>query len=152
MKLNNKSVHLFVCFSLRFPNLKTVQLLIASGAHCIDLNAVEKVNGNTALHIVSQSDPEEAIPIAKYLIDAGAHIDCLNKRNETPFDCATAHEMKWFLQSRGVPLPLKCICARHLANNQHLNYVSRWPLGTPLNTFIYLHGGIARDTIDFDHQ
>ncbi|CAF0969371.1 unnamed protein product [Adineta ricciae] len=131
---------------LKFPSLKTVQLLIASGTQYIDLNAVEKVNGNTALHIVSQSDSDETIPIAKFLIGAGAHIDCLNKRNETPFDCATTFEMKWFLQSQGVPLRLKCICARHLANNQQLNYLFRWPLRTPLNTFIYLHGGIARDT------
>ncbi|UJR37738.1 hypothetical protein I4U23_030433 [Adineta vaga] len=128
---------------IKFPNLAAVQLLLAGGRYNIDLNAVDKSNGNTALHIISQSNRDDALPIAKLLINIGAHIDCLNKHNRTPLGCVTAPEIESFLQSQQILLRLKCLCARHIVNHG-INYTLRWPKGTSLNDFIYLHGDIAK--------
>jgi hypothetical protein len=110
------------------------------------VNAVDLSNGNTALHIVSQCDTTDALSIVELLINAGAHVDCLNKSNHIPFDYAKTPEIKTVLQKHQRPLLLKCLCARYIVS-QELNYKLIWPEETRLNTFIYLHGRIAKENL-----
>lgn len=60
----------------------------------LDIEQVKCFSGDTALHIVSKSTKIEPLTTAKLLIQARAHVDCLNKCNKTPFDCAATLEMK----------------------------------------------------------
>ncbi|CAF2826463.1 unnamed protein product [Rotaria sp. Silwood2] len=128
---------------LNFPSLVTTQSLLTYGNRWIDVDAVDTSNGNTALHIIAQSIKTNALPIVKLLIDAGAHADCLNKHNKTPFNCAKDTEIKNILQNHQRPFLLKCLCARYIVEQQ-LNYQLTWHKGTQLNNFIYLHGCIAK--------
>lgn len=100
-------------------------------------------NGNTALHTVCQSTRTDALPIVKLLINTGAHIDCLNKHNKTPFDLAKTIPIKTFLQTFQQPSLLKCLCARYIIS-QGLNYELIWSKETKLNRFLYLHGGTGK--------
>ncbi|CAF0796473.1 unnamed protein product [Adineta steineri] len=127
-----------------FPNLAATQLILTYGNHWINVDAVDLLDGNTALHIISQSDKLDALSIIELLINAGAHLDCLNKHNKTAFDYAKTIEMQTLLQKQQTPSLLKCLCARHIVTQQ-LQYESIWPAKTRLNTFIYLHGCIAKD-------
>ncbi len=104
-------------------------------------------NGSTTLHIVSQSTKADALPIVELLINVGAHVDCLNKHNKTPFDYAKATEIKAVLQKYQTPPLLKCLCARQIVAQQ-LNYELIWPEKTKLNTFIYLHGCIGKQNLN----
>ncbi len=126
-----------------FPNLSTTQLLLSLGNRWIDLDAVDISNGNTALHIVSQSTKTDALPIVELLINSGAHVDCLNKHNKTPWDYAKSIEIKDLLQKHKTPSLLKCLCARYIVTQQ-INYELIWPSGTKLNNFVYLHGCIGK--------
>jgi hypothetical protein len=132
-----------------FPNLAATQLILTYGNRWINVDAVDLSNGNTALHIVSQSDNTDALSIVELLINAGAHVDCLNKYNQTPFDYAKTLEIKTVLQKHQSPLLLKCLCARYIVS-QELNYKLIWPEETRLNTFIYLHGGIAKGNLEYN--
>jgi ankyrin repeat protein len=125
-----------------YPSLATTQLLITYGARWIDVDTVDRLHGNTALHVVSQSSKTDALPIVELLINAGAHGDCLNKYNKTPFNCAKSVEIKALLEKLQTPSLLKCLCARYIVREQ-INYELLWPEKTKLNTFIYLHGCIA---------
>ena len=126
-----------------FPNLAVAQLLINLGNRWIDLDAVDISNGNTSLHIVSQSTKADALPIVELLINAGAHVDCLNKHDQTPWDYAKSAEIKDLLQKQQTPSLLKCLCARYIVTKE-INYELIWPSGTNLNNFIYLHGCIGK--------
>ncbi|CAF0949488.1 unnamed protein product [Adineta steineri] len=127
-----------------FPNLPATQLILTHGLRWINIDAVDTLGGNTSLHIVSQSEKLDALSIVELLINAGAHLDCLNRYNKTPFDYAKTIEMQTLLQKQQTPSLLKCLCARHIVTQQ-LQYESIWPAETRLNTFIYLHGCIAED-------
>ncbi len=132
------------CFSLfSFPNLAATQLFVSLGNPWINLDAVELSHGNTALHIVSQSTKTDALPIVELLINAGAHVDCLNKHNKTPLNYAKSPEINDLLQRHQTPSLLKCLCARYIVTQQ-INYELTWPSGTKLNSFIYLHGCIGK--------
>jgi hypothetical protein len=126
-----------------FPNLAATQLLLSLGNRWIDLNAVDISNGNTALHIVSQSTKTDAFPIVRLLINAGAHVDFLNTHDKTPWDYAKSTEIKDLLQKQQTPSLLKCLCARYIVTQQ-INHELIWPSGTKLNSFIYLHGCIGK--------
>jgi len=126
-----------------FPNLATTQLLLTYGNRWINVDAVDISNGNTALHIVSQSTRPDALPIVELLINAGAHVDCLNRHDKTPFDYAKITEIKAILQKHQSPSLLKCHCARLIVTHK-LNYELIWPAETKLNIFIYLHGCIKK--------
>ncbi|CAF3090375.1 unnamed protein product [Rotaria socialis] len=131
---------------LSFPNLVTTQLLLTHGSRWINCDAVDILNGDTALHIVSQSNKPEALSIVKLLLNAGAHIDCRNKHNKTPFDSAKTIEMKNLLQRQQASVSLKCLCACYIVEKQ-INYEFIWRKDTKLNTFIYLHDCIAKQNI-----
>jgi hypothetical protein len=126
-----------------FPNLATTELLLTYGNRWINVDAIDISNGNTALHIVSQSTKTDALLIVELLINAGAHVDCLNKHNKTPLDYAKTTEIKSVLQKQQTPPLLKCLCARQIVAQQ-LNYQLIWPAKTKLNTFIYLHDCLGK--------
>ncbi len=126
------------------------QLLLHCGHQWIDLDAVDRVRGDTALHrIVSSVTGVNAIPIIELLIDAGAHIDCVNNYEQTPVDVATMTETRFLLQSKQRPPRLKCLCAR-LITAQQLNYDFLWPPNTTLNRFVLLHGDLSRKHVISD--
>jgi ankyrin repeat protein len=126
-----------------FPNLATTELLLSYGRQWIDVNAVDILSGNTALHFVCQSTHTDALPIVKLLINAGAHVDCLNKQNKAPVDSVKITPIKNLLQTYQKPSLLKCRCARYIVAHD-LNYELIWPAGTKLNSFLYLHGRIGK--------
>lgn len=132
----------------RFPSLSTVRVLICYGRRWIDLDAVDKVLGNTALHKISESwlfvvDNQQQKAIIELLVRAGAHVDCVNANGQTPLDIATNDETRNLLRSKQTLPRLKCLCAR-LINEQQLPFNNIWPSSTPMNTFLHLHGGLKR--------
>ncbi len=130
--------------------MQVIQLLLLCGRQWIDLDAVDRVHGDTALHrIASSATGVNAIAIIELLINAGAHIDCVNCYEEMPVDTATMNEIRFLLQSKQRPPSLKCLCAR-LITAQQLNYDSLWPPHTALNRFVLLHGDLSRKHVISD--
>jgi hypothetical protein len=125
-----------------FPNLAATQLLLTYCNRWIDVNAMESVNGNTALHIISSSDTNDSIAVVKLLINSGAHIDCMNKFDQTPLDVAKNVEIRNLLKTKQSPSRLKCLCARLIVAKK-LTYELIWPVETEMNIFLFLHGGLA---------
>ena len=78
------------------------------------------------------------------MINVGAHVDCLNRQNKTPFDYAKTPEIINLLSKYQKPLLLKCLCAREIIVKQ-INYELIWPVETKLNNFIYLHGRLGQE-------
>ncbi|CAF2743786.1 unnamed protein product [Rotaria sp. Silwood2] len=121
-----------------------IRLLLHCGHRWIDLDAVDRIYGDTALHRIARSWTDvNAIPIIEFLINAGAHIDCLNNYKQMPINVAKTTAVRSLLQSKQRLLRLKCLCAR-LITNQQINYDSVWPVHTALNRFIVLHGDLSR--------
>ncbi|CAF5010358.1 unnamed protein product [Rotaria sp. Silwood1] len=129
---------------ISFPNIQVIRLLLHCGHRWIDLDAVDRISGNTALHRIASSWTEvNAIAIIDLLINAGAHIDCINNYNEMPINVAKTTKVRSLLQSKQKPPRLKCLCAR-LITNQQINYDSVWPVQTALNRFVVMHGDLSR--------
>ncbi|KAK9883902.1 hypothetical protein WA026_004844 [Henosepilachna vigintioctopunctata] len=73
----------------KFPCAETTRLLIQCGA---DVNAMD-IDGNTPLHVIVNyhkpiSDFMTLHSIITDLMEAGAHVDCVNKNGETPLEYA----------------------------------------------------------------
>lgn len=115
------------------------------GDRWIDIDAVDASNGDTALHLISRSTKSDALPIVELLINAQAHLDCLNKHNRTPIDEAKILEIKVFLQKQQTPALLKCLCARYIVQNR-LNCDSICSSESKLHKFLHMHGCIAKQT------
>jgi hypothetical protein len=134
-------------FAFSYPNLATTRLLIGHGCRWIDLDAVDS-RGDTALHVVSrclkQEDSATITSIIELLINARAHIDCVNEYRRTPLDEAFETETHTLLHSKQTPPRLKCLCAR-LINDEGLAYDRIWPARTTLNTFVLSHGGLRKE-------
>ncbi|CAF3389972.1 unnamed protein product [Rotaria sp. Silwood1] len=132
---------------LIFPNLAATRLLVCYGRRWIDLDAVDLVQSDTALHRISQSwvfsNNKDKKAIVELLINAGAHIDCVNAHGHRPVDVATGDEIRTLLRSKQILPRLKCLCAS-VVTNQQIMYDDLWPTSTPMNTFIRLHGGLKR--------
>jgi hypothetical protein len=108
---------------------------------------MESIYGNTALHISCQ---DNSLAVVQYLLDSGAHIDCLNMHQQTPLDIAQTNEIRTLLKSRQIPSRLKCRCARLIIEKQ-LPYEFLWPEETDMNHFLFLHGGLAkRNEVNLD--
>ncbi|CAF3480721.1 unnamed protein product [Rotaria sp. Silwood1] len=131
-----------------FPNLSTTRLLLTYGKQWIDLDAINTIGCDTALHVISRCSKRDTntnpVAIVELLINAGAHVDCVNQYGETPLSVAIRNEIKDFLRLKQIPSSLKCLCARLIAKHQ-LAYECLWPTQTPLNTFVLLHGGLGRE-------
>ncbi len=106
---------------------------------------MESIHGNTALHITCQNDTNDSLSVVQLLINFGAHIDSLNMNQQTPFDVAQTNEIRKFLKSKQSPSRLKCLCARLIVQKQ-LPYEFLWPKETDLNQFLFLHGGLAKQS------
>ncbi|CAF1195039.1 unnamed protein product [Rotaria sp. Silwood1] len=122
---------------LRFPNESALRLVLACGHRWLDLDAVESIMNNTALHLLCHQSENQTM--IKLLLNAGAHIDCMNRYGLTPLMYATSQETKAFLKSKSTPTHLKCLCASMIAR-QRLNTSDLGPATSKLNIFISLHG------------
>ncbi|CAF1011495.1 unnamed protein product [Rotaria sordida] len=128
---------------LKFPNLAITQLLVTHYNQWIDINAVEATSGNTALHISCKNSIIDSLAVVQLLINSGAHIDCMNVHDRTPFDIAETNPIRTLLKIKQLPLRLKCLCARRILDKQ-LPYELIWPKETEMNSFLFLHGGLAK--------
>ncbi|KAG5876988.1 hypothetical protein JTB14_008132 [Gonioctena quinquepunctata] len=121
----------------KFPCAETTSLLIECGAN---VNAMDE-DRNTPLHVIvnyhkAVSDFKTLYLIISDLTENGAHLDCVNKRGETPLECSATGVAEIILKTR-MELSLKCIAAN--AVRQHrLTYQGQVPLA--LESFIELHG------------
>ncbi|CAF2861419.1 unnamed protein product [Rotaria sp. Silwood2] len=122
---------------LSFPNESALRLVLACGYRWLDLDAVESSMNNTALHLLCNESENQTM--IKLLLNAGAHIDCMNRYGLTPLMYATSQKTKTFLKSKSTPTRLKCLCARMIAS-QRLNTSSLGPAKSKLNMFVSLHG------------
>ncbi|CAF3487774.1 unnamed protein product [Rotaria sp. Silwood1] len=128
---------------LKFPNLALAQLLITRYSQWIDLNAAEATSGNTALHISCKNSTIDSLAVVQLLLNSGAHIDCMNIHNRTPFDIAQTIPIRTLLKTKQFPSRLKCLCARLVLDKQ-LPYELIWSNETEMNSFLFLHGGVAK--------
>ncbi|XP_053983870.1 protein fem-1 homolog B [Hylaeus volcanicus] len=121
----------------KFPCAATAKLLVRCGA---DVNAMDNER-NTPLHVIvgcikTISDFETLYTIIMELIEAGAHMDTINSRGQTPYYAAITGEVESILRTQ-TKLSLKCIAARAV-KTYNLSYCERVPRS--LESFIELHG------------
>lgn len=121
----------------RFPNESALRLILACGRPWLDLDAVESSMNNTALHMLCHTSKNQKM--IQLLLDAGAHIDYVNRFGFTPLIYATSPETKAFLKSKSTPSHLKCLCSRLIADKQMDKSVFG-STKSKLNMFITLHG------------
>jgi hypothetical protein len=122
--------------SFRFPNESGLRLLLTCGSRWLDLDAIEPFHGNTPLHIICYRTQDRKI--IELLLNAGCHIDCVNKHGKSPIDYVKNKQTRTLLSTKSAPLNLKCLCARMIVKKR-LNINT---FGTSaLNKFIILHGG-----------
>lgn len=120
-----------------FPCAATARLLIQCGA---DVNAKDAAN-NTPLHLIVAyrnpvSDFTTLHSIVSLLLDAGAHMDTVNARGETPFEAATSGVAEIILRTRS-ELSLKCMAAKAV---KKFNVAYKGQVPRALEGFIELHG------------
>ena len=106
------------------------------------LDAAESLNGNTALHTICKRTEDPTI--IKLLLNAGCHIDCVNKYGKTPLDYVIHQDTKALFMPTSTPGHLKCLCARVIANTD-LNTTIFGPSTSVLNKFIIMHGSLCTD-------
>lgn len=121
----------------RFPCAETTKLLIQCGA---DVNAMDGER-NTPLHIIVHyhkpiSDFATLHSIIVCLTEAGAHIDSVNIRGETPLDSASTGVAEIILKAQA-KLSLKCIAAKAV---KYFNLTYQGQVPHALESFIELHG------------
>ena len=129
------NVHLF---SFSFPDLSIARVLLAYCHRWIDINAVESMYGNTVLHTSCQDD---CLPVVRFLIESGAHIDPVNTNGQTPLNVAQTNEIRTLLKSKQTPARLKCLCARMIVKEK-VPYQFIWSDQSEMNRFLFLHGGL----------
>lgn len=121
----------------KFPCASTACLLIECGA---DVNAMD-VDRNTPLHLIVNyhkpiSDFTTLHTIIMKLTEAGAHIDCVNNRGETPLDSSATGVAEIILKTQS-KLCLKCLAAREIKMKK---IVYRGIVPEKLALFIDMHG------------
>ncbi|XP_002736746.1 protein fem-1 homolog B-like [Saccoglossus kowalevskii] len=96
----------------KFPNASLVKLFIECGANPDEID----INGNSPLHIIVKYDK----PISDFLnlhccimslLNAGAHIDRVNKEGKTPMQVSTTGVSEIILKTQ-TKISLKCFAAR----------------------------------------
>ncbi|XP_057655262.1 protein fem-1 homolog B isoform X2 [Diorhabda carinulata] len=126
----------------KFPCKETTKLLINCGAN---VNAMD-IERNTPLHIIvtynkAVSDFSTMHSIVTDLIENGAHLDCVNKYNETPLDTATTGVAEIILKTQ-TKLSLRCMAANAIKT---YSIVYRGQVPEALVSFIEMHGsGVKR--------
>jgi len=121
----------------RFPSTAAAKLLLKCGA---DPQTMDNQR-NTPLHIISSYTKivEDFITlhtIIMALLDAGAHMDCVNSQGQTPLDVATTGVAAIILKSQ-YKMSLKCLAANSVRRH-NLTYQGQVP--TCLENFIEIHG------------
>jgi len=121
----------------RFPCANTTKLLIQAGA---DPQATDNAR-NTPLHIIVSyqkivSDFLTLHAIIMALLEAGAHIDCVNSSGQTPLNAATTGVAEIILKSQ-TKMCLKCLAAKSI-RKYNLTYQGQVPKA--LESFIQMHG------------
>ena len=136
-----------------FPNRQATWLLIHYGRRWTDINAFEGILGDTPLHRIARSETGiNAIEMIKLLIDAEAHIDCLNAAGETPAEVAVRPDILSFLHSKQAVPKLKCLCAR-LITEEELGYRGPFSSRPDLCRFIVSHGDLPPNSyVDEDDE
>lgn len=119
-----------------FPDDGLVRLFLKCGA---DVNALD-IDGNSALHIIVQfSHPVSHFMtlhnIIVSLVDAGIHIDGVNKQRQTALDISTTGVAEVILRTK-FSSSLKCIAARAV---QKHNVAFRGIVPASLEDFIAMH-------------
>lgn len=124
----------------KFPCAETTRLLILCGA---DVNAMD-MERNTPLHIIVSyqkpiSDFLTLHSIIMDLTEAGAHMDSVNARGETPFDSSATGKqgVAEIILKTQAKLSLKCMAAKAV-KTYNLTYQGKVPQS--LENFIELHG------------
>ncbi len=93
----------------------------------------------TPLHLIARSynvSVDNGTSVIRLLLDAGAHIDCIDNSGYQPKDRASQLEVRELLQANR-NLSLKCRCA-HLIISTHLCYTNY--LSPNLIAFVRMHG------------
>nr|CAH7728174.1 unnamed protein product [Callosobruchus chinensis] len=126
----------------KFPCAETTKLLIKCGA---DVNAMD-VDRNTPLHVIvnyhkAVSDFMTLYTIITALTEGGAHLDCVNKRGETPLDASATGSVAEIVLKTQMKLSLKCLAANAVKRHR-LTYRGLVPKA--LECFIELHGSGTR--------
>ncbi|CAF2832718.1 unnamed protein product [Rotaria sp. Silwood2] len=130
---------------IKFPNESGLRLLLDCGSRWLDLDAIEPSFGNTPLHIICKRNGDQKI--IKLLLNSGCHMDCVNKGGKIPLDYVNNKEIKALFTTKPTPDPLKCLCARIIANKR-LNTGTSSALTSALKKFVFLHGSL-RTQSDF---
>ncbi|CAF1113190.1 unnamed protein product [Adineta steineri] len=132
---SNSSTNSFLD-KITYPCSMTVRLLLICGANVDVLD----LNKNTPLHIVVQNETisNEIISIINLLYHAGAHLDHVNNKRQTPFELIPLfqNEVIQHLKQTIDIRSLKCICAQ-LIQRESLSYENLLP--TSLINFIQKH-------------
>ncbi|XP_023336354.1 protein fem-1 homolog B, partial [Eurytemora carolleeae] len=121
----------------KFPCIATTKILLQAGA---DPQAMDSQR-NTPLHIIVSytrivADFITLHTIIISLLEAGAHIDCVNSLGQTPLDAATSGVAEIILKSQ-TKMSLKCLAAKSV-RKYNLTYQGQVP--QCLESFIQIHG------------
>ncbi|CAF1254920.1 unnamed protein product [Adineta ricciae] len=113
-----------------------LQLLLTCGCEWLDSDAIESPVHDTPLRIICKRNRNPQI--IKLLLNSGCHIDSVNKDGQIPFEYVNDKEIQALFPTKLISVPLKCLCARIIAQN-HLNtiYLSLFP--STLKKFVFLH-------------
>ncbi len=122
---------------VKFPNLAAMKLLLEVGH---DVQSRDKT-GNTALHLIvkyknSINDFVTLHGIIEALLNAGIHVDVVNKDGKTALALAHGSVAQIILQSKP-HFSLKCLSARAVKKHS-ISFVGQVP--EALEEFILLHG------------
>ncbi|KAJ8928940.1 hypothetical protein NQ314_018428 [Rhamnusium bicolor] len=122
----------------KFPCAETTRLLIKCGAN---VNAMDSER-NTPLHVIVNyhkaiSDFMTLHSIITDLTEGGAHVDCVNKRGETPLESSATGSVAEIILKTQRKLSLKCMAANAVKHHK-LTYQGQVPQA--LESFIELHG------------
>ncbi|UJR16588.1 hypothetical protein I4U23_003488 [Adineta vaga] len=128
----------YKCLTNSISTLSIIHLLIHAGA---DVNGTTTVNKATSLHsVVEYWNHDDAKLIVRILLDANAHLDCIDFRGLRPEELLSDLEIKELLRANR-KLSLKCRCA-HIIVANNLNYTNY--LSLKLIRFVQMH---SKETI-----
>ena len=149
----NYSYFMNVEYSLKFPSLAVVKLLLSCGA---SINAID-FDHKTPLHQLAENkfsrfpvrwyydsndlwdfsgkDLSDLEMMFETLVNAGAHLDAIAE-GKTPADCAKHKVLQDLFRRHPIELSLKCICARAIQHGK-FNFTNRIP--AHLQSFVQLH-------------
>lgn len=124
-----------------------MRVLIENGAN---VNEIQPIDEYTPLHLFCSGfyfeNLDDAISIIKLLLDANAHMDCVDAYGRRPEERAHHVEIRQLLQENQ-KLSLKCRCARMIIeqNLYYEKYLSKY-----LIKFVRMHGKYKKPVLITD--